>query len=72
MRRALKLAIVNSGFSQFQIARFTGLADSRLSKIVNGWAEPSAEERTELARVLNQPEELLFDPDAAFEIRSAR
>lgn len=58
----LKLAIVASQKSQRQIAAETGqLTENRLSEIVCGWIAPRADEKVALARVLNQPVDVLFE-----------
>jgi len=56
----LKLAIVASGQSQRDLSLKTGIGEVRLSGIVHGRRDPTAEERRELARVLRLPQRKLF------------
>jgi hypothetical protein len=58
----LKLALVASGKCQRRIAAETQrVTENRLSEIVNGWIEPRDDEKGAIARVLDQPIDLLFD-----------
>jgi transcriptional regulator with XRE-family HTH domain len=65
MNSTLKLAIFNSGHSQIEIAKKVGIHETRLSKIVRGHVEPSADEQRVLARVLRKPAEELFAQQVA-------
>jgi hypothetical protein len=56
----LKVAIVESGRSQREISRDSGIPENRLSTIVQGWQEPRPEERQVLAGTLGRPEGELF------------
>jgi transcriptional regulator with XRE-family HTH domain len=56
----LKWAIFNSGKRQVEIARKTGIHESRLSKLAKGWAEPTEAEKKTLSRVLHMPPDELF------------
>lgn len=56
----LKLAIFTSGTSQTVVARKTGIDESRLSRIINGHAEPTPDEQKVLARALRKPVDELF------------
>jgi transcriptional regulator with XRE-family HTH domain len=60
MVSSLKLAILQAGRSQRRVAREAGIPETRLSQLVNGWAEPRADERVALARALGMtsPEDL--------------
>jgi transcriptional regulator with XRE-family HTH domain len=60
---ALKIAIVESGLSQIEVAKAVDLHESRLSHIINGHREPSEAERKALARVLKRKPAQLF-PEA--------
>jgi len=60
---ALKIAIIESGRSQVDIAKEVGLHDTKLSFIVNGHREASPAERKALARVLKRKQADLF-PEA--------
>jgi transcriptional regulator with XRE-family HTH domain len=57
---ALKIAIIESGLSQVDIAEAVDLDESRLSQIVNGRREPTDTERKALARILKRKAADLF------------
>jgi len=58
-RRALAIAILDSGTTQRQIAARAGMESSRLSRIVHGLRTPDAQERVALALALaRHPDEL--------------
>ena len=62
---ALKIAIVESGLSQVDIADAVDLHESRLSQIINGRREPTEAEQKALARVLKRkPAQLFHVPEA--------
>jgi transcriptional regulator with XRE-family HTH domain len=61
---ALKIAILESGFSQLEVAKAADIPESRLSHLVNGHREPSDAEARILARVLKRKPKQLF-PEAA-------
>ena len=63
MNLPLKIAIVESGRSQLELAKATDMHESRLSHIVNGHRDPSDAERKALARVLRRKIADLF-PEA--------
>jgi transcriptional regulator with XRE-family HTH domain len=57
---ALKRAIFNTGKRQIEIARKAGIHESRLSKLTNGYVEPTEREKKILSRVLQAPPDELF------------
>src|SRR6185436_14112786 len=57
---ALKDAIFRSGKSQLFIARKVKIHETRLSKIVRGWVEPTHDEREVLAKALRVAEDEIF------------
>jgi transcriptional regulator with XRE-family HTH domain len=57
----LKLQIFKQGIRQNQMARELKLCESQLSKIINGYREPSDDERKLLAHYLNVEEGWLFE-----------
>lgn len=57
---ALKIAIVESGLSQVDIAEAANLHESKLSYFVNGRRRPSAAEQKAIARVLKRRVDQLF------------
>lgn len=74
MRVGLKAAIMARGLSQRQFARLVNSTDNRISSLIQGWAQPSPQERDRFAQLLNQPSDVLFgdDVDVRLECRSAR
>jgi transcriptional regulator with XRE-family HTH domain len=59
----LKIAIVQSGLSQADVAEAVDMHDTKLSMIVNGRREPSDAEQKALARVLKRKASQLFPPE---------
>ena len=57
---ALKIAIIESGLSQVDVAEAIDVHDTHLSRIVNGRREASESERKALARVLKRKAAELF------------
>lgn len=72
MRLGLKGAILQRGLSQRELSRLSNVPESRLSSLINGWTNPSPDERQKLTAVLHQPADVLFDTDTSIKIRSAR
>jgi transcriptional regulator with XRE-family HTH domain len=72
MRLAIKAALLQRELSQRELGRISYIHETRLSSIINGWTEPSSDERRRLAAALHQSEATLFDAGASIEIRSAR
>ncbi len=56
----LKFAIIKSGKNQIDIAREALIQESKLSKIVNGYIEPSKEEKERIAEALGRMKVELF------------
>jgi len=61
---ALKIAILESGLSQLEVAKAADIHESRLSHIINGHREANDAEQKVLARVLKRKPAVLF-PEAA-------
>lgn len=61
----LKVAIVQSGRKQREIAMRAGIPEVRLSKIVTGRDKATADERRALSRTLHRPQGALFLAEAA-------
>jgi len=55
----LKVALMQSGRSQYEIAADAGMSETRLSRLACGRSELRPEERQQLARVLGLPEAAL-------------
>ena len=60
MRTKLKSAMLESGKTQYTIAREAGMSETRLSRIVMDRLEPTTAERQRLARVLKVAQSALF------------
>lgn len=57
----LKLQLWKTGIRQNRLANMLGLDESMLSKIVNGFREPSPTLRARIARLLQSDEGWLFE-----------
>lgn len=57
----LKLQLWRSGLRQNQLAKMLGIDETILSKIVNGFRQPSPETRVKIAALLNSDETWLFE-----------
>jgi len=62
---ALKIAIVESGLSQVDIAEAAGIHETKMSSIVNGRRVPSDTEQKAIARLLKRKATDLFPADPA-------
>lgn len=70
----LKLQLFKTGMRQNRLALLLGVDESILSKIINGFREPSQEMRASIAMLLESDEEWLFertDPTGIASSRSA-
>lgn len=56
----LKVAIFNSGQRQQDIAQRAGIDQARMSKIVNGFLKPTANQRKAIAKAMRSSEAALF------------
>jgi transcriptional regulator with XRE-family HTH domain len=56
----LKLQLWKSGIRQNRLAHMLNMDETALSKIINGYREPSAELRRYIANILQGDEEWLF------------
>lgn len=57
----LKLQLWKTGMRQNRLARLLGVDETMVSKIVNGFREPSAELRVKIAGILRSDEAWLFE-----------
>jgi transcriptional regulator with XRE-family HTH domain len=57
----LKLQLFKTGMRQNRLAQLLGVDESILSKVVNGYREPSQEMRARIATLLQSDEEWLFE-----------
>lgn len=60
MNIRLKTKIIERGLSQLRVARDAGVSDSYLSKVINGWLDPSNEIKARLASVVGCTVEEIF------------
>jgi transcriptional regulator with XRE-family HTH domain len=60
----LKLQLWRSGIRQNRLAQMLGMDESLLSRIVNGFREPSHQVKTKIAELLQSDEAWLFEAPA--------
>ena len=60
MNLKLKVRMLEKGVSQYALARQLGIQDSRLSRILNEWTDPTPQEQNEIASALNSQASELF------------
>jgi transcriptional regulator with XRE-family HTH domain len=60
LTRTLKLAFLDRGLRQIDVAAAIGIDETRLSRIVNGREPPSPRVKAALARLLHKPAAALF------------
>jgi transcriptional regulator with XRE-family HTH domain len=56
----LKLRIYTSGIRQNRLARLLGIDEAHLSRIINGFRQPSGDIREQIATILQSDPEWLF------------
>ncbi|HTD56277.1 MAG TPA: helix-turn-helix transcriptional regulator [Silvibacterium sp.] len=56
----LKLRIYTSGMRQNRLAKMLGIDEAHLSRIINGFRQPSGDIREQLAAILQSDPEWLF------------
>jgi len=56
----LKLRMYTTGIRQNRLARMLGIHEASLSRIMNGFREPTGEVRVQLAEILQSDPEWLF------------
>jgi len=61
MRIPLKVAMLESQWTQIDLARRVSISESRLSKIVHAHVDPTPDERRRLAEALGVEEAMLFE-----------
>lgn len=69
----VKLRLWKAGIRQNQLARKLGIDETLLSKIINGFREPSADVRRKIAAALQSDEAWLFaaaDDEAAEKVQN--
>jgi transcriptional regulator with XRE-family HTH domain len=68
----LKLQLWKSGIRQNRLAKILGVDEALLSKIVNGFREPTPKLREQIAAVLGSEEQWLFHPVEAEPLAAAK
>lgn len=63
----LKLQLWNLGLRQNKLAQMLKLDETVVSRIINGFREPSEEVRHKIAELLEADEEWLFDKPSALQ-----
>ena len=61
MNYKLRFAIIRSNKNQIQITREVEIQESKLSKILNGYIQPSIIEKKRIAKVLNVSAKDIFN-----------
>jgi len=59
----LRLAILQTTRTQIRLSAATGIGETRLSRIVNGWAKPRADEKDRIAGAVGMPVRALFEEE---------
>lgn len=60
MNLQLKVALLQTGKRQCELARQTGLSESAVSRIVNAYREPTPDEKRKIAQALGCAVEMLW------------
>lgn len=60
MNMALKVAILQSGKTQREVAEEIGISEGYLSRFVRGWEQPNEEQRKAIAKALRTKADQLF------------
>lgn len=60
----LKICLWQSGLRQNRLAQALQMDEALLSRIINGYRQPTAEQRTRIAEILHRDETWLFARDA--------
>ena len=71
MRWTLKRLVTESFGTQWRAAEAAGLHETTLSRIITGRRNPTPQERRALSRVLELPQERIFNQDESTQARSA-
>jgi transcriptional regulator with XRE-family HTH domain len=65
MNKALRIAIINSGLRQYDVAKRVGVGEARMSGFVHGRFEPTQDEKKRIAKVLKVAVHDLFQSESA-------
>ena len=63
---ALKVALLEKGMSQRELAMQARIAETRISQIIRGWERPTFEMKESICNVLDKEIEELFKPQRAY------
>jgi len=62
-KRKIRSRIIEKFGSQEALAREIGVDSTQMSRILNGWKKPTAEQREDIARLLDMDADYLFGND---------
>lgn len=62
-KRKIRSRIIEKFGSQEALAREIGVDSTQMSRIFNGWRKPTAEQREDIARLLDMEADYLFGND---------
>jgi len=60
MNKALRIAIINRGLKQYELAKRIGVDEARMSGFVHARLEPTSKQKRQLSRILKAPVAELF------------
>jgi len=60
MNKALRIAIINRGLKQYEVAKRIGVDEARMSGFVHARLEPTPRQKRQLARILKTTAAELF------------
>jgi transcriptional regulator with XRE-family HTH domain len=60
MNKRLKVAMIEKGVRNFDLAKHLGVDPAKVSRIINDWTEPDEALRERIAAFLDVPEETLW------------
>ncbi len=72
MNENLKITLLRTGLPQYALAQSLGWSESRLSRIVSGRIQPTAQERDSIAEQLGVPRDQLFPDDSGEQLPTGR
>ena len=63
MNKQLKMAMIEKGIKNFDLARHLNVDPAKISKILNGWVNPADDLKEKIAGFLGVPKESLWGKD---------
>ncbi len=64
MNLLIKIKLLERGMSQFRLSREVGVSDGYLSKLIQGWIDPTQEIKERIAKALDCRVEDIFSDRA--------